>query len=131
MINITEILKNYKFIISLLIACLALFYLIKTGISKVILFIIDNVKMLFDFGITEFKKVFDLIKQSANEIQMLSGGVYFYQHPPINDIQYVTVACYFAINTIVLLKKGDINIDKIVDSIKDVASFKKDEDKKE
>jgi hypothetical protein len=40
-----------------------------------------------------------------------------YEHPPQGDTQYIVFCIYLAVNTIVLLKKGDVNIDKLLQHI--------------
>ena len=116
----------YTSAILLPFAILVLFGILffKYGVGSIIQTIADKLDYIVD-KITEDIK--DLIKffidvigefifKHANEIQMLVGGFYFYQHPPQGDKQYIAICVYFATNTLVLLRKGNINIEKIADS---------------
>ncbi len=86
--------------------------------------IIDNLKGLFDFIVTEILKIADFIFNKATELSMLINVYLVYQHPPQGDVQYIVFCCYLAINTIVLLKKGNVDLNKIADDIKDIAMNK-------
>ena len=84
-------------------------------ITKIITFIKHSIKDLIKFTIDV---IGEFIFKHANEIQMLMGGYYFYQHPPASNYQYIAVACYFSINTIVVLKKGNIELKPLVELFK-------------
>ena len=91
--------------------------------------ITENIRGVFDFIITEFLRVCGFFLDRATEIAMLINVALIYQHPPQTEIGYITFCCYLAINTIVLLKKGNINIEKITDDLKEIAIKKVDGDK--
>ena len=80
--------------------------------------ITDNFKGLFDFLISEVLKIFSFILDKATELSMLINVFLVYQHPPQGDAQYISFCIYLIITTIVLLKKGDVDIDKITNGIK-------------
>lgn len=82
-------------------------------IEKIFDKIVLSIKGMFDFLIAEVLKIIDFIASKANELSVLINVLLIYQHPPQNDIQYITFCVYLAINTVVLLKKGNVNIEKI------------------
>ena len=92
---------------------------------------VDNIKGVFDFLVTEILKITDFIFSRATELSMLINVCLIYQHPPQGDVQYITFCCYLAVNTIVLIKKGNVDIDKITSSLKDIAHHRTNNTKNE
>ena len=86
--------------------------------------IVENLKGMFDFVVSEILKIATFITDKAAEISTLINVYLIYQHPPQGDIQYAVFCVYLAINTVVLLKKGNIDLNKIVGDLKDVAMSK-------
>jgi len=86
-------------------------------LTKIINKITFSIKHIIEFIVIEILKIAEFITGKAAEISTLINVLLIYQHPPQNDIQYISFCCYLAINTVVLLKKGNVNLEKITKDI--------------
>jgi len=111
--------------IPLFIIISTVYLIIKYGMSDFIKLVIDKVDYIIDktikdierlvtFIVSQFDKILESITKRAAEISMLINVVFIYQHPPEGDVQYATFCAYLAINTLVLIKKGNVDLEKFV-----------------
>lgn len=114
-----------------------IFLIIKFGIVPLLRVLIDKIyylfekvikmlRSLFDFIVAEILRIADFILNKAVELSVLINVSLIYQHPPQGDVQYITFCCYLAVNTIVLLKRGNVDLNKITSDLKDIAIKKID-----
>lgn len=92
--------------------------------------ITEDIRGVFDFCITEFLRIVGFFLDKATEIATLINVALIYQHPPRDQVEYVAFCIYLIFTTVVLLKKGNINIEKITDDLKEIAVKKMSVDKK-
>ena len=92
--------------------------------------ITEDIRGVFNFIITEFLRIVGFFLDKATEVATLINVALIYQHPPRDQVEYIAFCTYLIFTTVVLLKKGNINIEKITDDLKEIAIKKMSVDKK-